>query len=140
MAESKKPEKKGKKEKKKVEKEPLPELKTGMTVKVHQQISETGPKGDKQRIQVFEGIILAHKHGAEKGATITVRKISDGISVEKIFPLNSPNIIKIEPLKQARTRRSKLYYLRSYKKRLKEKKIPTPTVKPTSTRSAEVKK
>ncbi len=109
--------------KKKIEKEALPELKPGMTVKVHQKITEMGPKGEKQRIQVFEGIIIAHKHGKEQGATITVRKISEGIGVEKIFPLHSPNIIKIVPEKQAKTKKAKLYYLRGYKKRLQEKKI-----------------
>lgn len=120
MAEAKKAEKK---EKKQMEKQALPDLKPGMTVKVHQRITEKGPKGEKQRVQVFQGIILAHKHGKESGATITVRKISEGIGVEKIFPLNSPTVLKIEPLKQVQVRKSKLYYLRSYKKRLKEKKI-----------------
>lgn len=110
-------------EKKKIAKEPLPELRPGMTVKVHQQITEQGPKGEKQRIQVFEGMIIAHQHGKEAGATITVRKISDGIGVEKIFPLHSPNLIKVEPVKQANVRRAKLYYLRDHKKRLKEKVI-----------------
>jgi large subunit ribosomal protein L19 len=109
--------------KKKIEKEALPEIKPGMTVKVHQRITETGPKGEKQRIQVFEGMIIAHKHGLEPGATITVRKISEGIGVEKIFPLHSPNVIKIEPVKQANVRKAKLYYLRDYGKRLKEKQI-----------------
>ena len=120
MAEAKKTEKK---EKKEMEKQPLPDLKPGMTVRVHQKITEIGPKGEKQRVQVFEGIILAHKHGKEAGSTITVRKISEGIGVEKIFPLNSPNVLKIEPLKQARVRQAKLYYLRDSKKRLKETKI-----------------
>ena len=122
MAEAKKTDK-DKKEPKKIEKQPLPEIKPGMTVRVHQKITETGPKGEKQRIQIFEGIVLAHKHGRQKGATITVRKISEGIGVEKIFPLHSPTIIKIEPIKQAKVKKSKLYYLRNYKKRLKEKKI-----------------
>lgn len=106
-------------------KAPMPVLKPGMTVKVHQQITEQGPKGEKKRIQVFEGIIIAHKHGKEIGRTITVRKISNGVGVEKIFPLNSPNVVKIEPIKQARVRQSKLYYLRSSKKRLKETKVET---------------
>lgn len=126
MAQPKKQQKTDKeapKEKKKIAREPLPELKPGMTVKVHQQITEWGPKGEKQRIQVFEGIILAHKHGKQAGATITVRKISEGIGVEKIFPLSSPTIIKIEPVKQAQVSKSKLYYLRDYKKRLREKRI-----------------
>lgn len=111
------------KQEKSTEKQAIPELKPGMTVKVHQQITEQGPKGEKKRIQVFEGIILAHKHGKEIGGTITVRKVSNGIGVEKIFPLNSPNVVKIEPIKQAKVRQSKLYYLRDFKKRLKESKI-----------------
>ena len=112
-----------KKQEKKIEKQALPTIKPGMTIKVHQQISEKGPKGDKTRIQVFEGIVLAHKHGQEKGSTITVRKISDGIGVEKIFPLNSPTVVKIELVKQAKVKQAKAYYLRDHKKRLKEKKI-----------------
>ncbi|OGY45346.1 MAG: 50S ribosomal protein L19 [Candidatus Buchananbacteria bacterium RIFCSPHIGHO2_01_FULL_39_14] len=109
--------------KKKIEKEALPTLKPGMTVRVHQLISEQGPKGEKQRIQIYEGIIISHHRGLEPGATITVRKISDGVGVEKIFPLYSPNVIKIEPVKQAKVTKAKLYYLRDYSKRLKEEKI-----------------
>ncbi len=112
-----------KQEKKLTEKEPLPNLKPGMTVKVHQLITEQGPKGEKQRIQIYEGIIIAHRHGAEPGATITVRKVSDGIGVEKIFPLHAPTVVKIEPVKQAKVRQAKLYYLSTSKKRLKETKI-----------------
>jgi large subunit ribosomal protein L19 len=101
----------------------LPEIKPGMTVRIHQKIKEKNPKGEeKERIQVFEGMVLAKKHGREIGATITVRKISAGIGVEKIFPLNSPNIAKIEIKKQAKVRQAKLNYLRNYKKRLKDKK------------------
>jgi len=120
---SEKADKAEKKEDKKSTKNELPEVKPGMTIRVHQKIKEKGPKGDKERIQVFEGIVLGQKHGKEKGATITVRKISDGIGVEKIFPIHSPNIAKIELVKQAKVKKSKLYYLRSYKKRLREKKI-----------------
>lgn len=97
-------------------------LKPGLTVRVHQKIRETNAKGEnKKRIQVFEGRIIAMKHGLEPGATITVRKISEGIGVEKIFPLFSPNIDNIEIKKEAKVRRAKLYFLRNYKKRLKEK-------------------
>lgn len=103
----------------------LPVIKPGMTVRVHQKIKEKGPKGEKERVQIFEGIVLARRHGRQPQATITVRKISEGIGVEKIFPLYSPTIVKIEPVKQARVRQAKLYYLRNYKKRLKEKKSAT---------------
>lgn len=99
-------------------------LKPGQTIKVHQIIKETNSKGEqKERIQVFEGKILALKHGKEQGATLTVRKVSEGIGVEKIFPLYSPIIEKIEIIKEAKVRKAKLYYLRDYKKRLKEKMV-----------------
>jgi large subunit ribosomal protein L19 len=99
------------------------ELKTGMTIRVYQKIKELNSKGEeKERLQYFDGMIIARKHGNEKGASITVRKISEGVGVEKIFPLFSPLVDKIVIKKQAKTRRSKLYFLRGeYKKRLKEK-------------------
>ncbi|MBU1202665.1 50S ribosomal protein L19 [Patescibacteria group bacterium] len=100
------------------------EIKPGMTVKVHETIREKNAKGEeKERVQVFEGIIIAKKHNKELGATITVRKASGGIGVEKIFPVNSPLITNIEPIKQARVKRAKLGYLRTQKKRLKENKL-----------------
>ncbi|MBT4349335.1 50S ribosomal protein L19 [bacterium] len=100
------------------------EIKPGMTVKVHEKIKEKNAKGvEKERIQIFEGIVLARKHNKEIGATITVRKVSNGIGVEKIFPLQSPIIVKIEPVKQAQVRRAKLGFLRKYKKKLKEVKL-----------------
>lgn len=99
----------------------LPDIKPGMTVRVHQKIKDVNKKGEeKERLQAFEGIVLEHKHGHEQGATITVRKISYGIGVEKIFPLKSPTIDHIEILKTAKVRRAKLGYLREHKKRLKE--------------------
>ncbi len=99
---------------------------SGMTVRVHQKIKDVNSKGEeKERIQVFEGMVLAHKHGAEAGASITVRKIANGVGVEKIFPLNLPSIEKIEIVKQANMRQSRPYFLRNYKKRLKEKRINT---------------
>ncbi len=103
------------------------ELKPGMTVRIHQKIKELNSKGEeKERIQYFEGMIIARKHGKETGSTITVRKISDGIGVEKIFPLNLPTITKIEIKKVADVRRAKLNYLKSgYKKRLKETVVKT---------------
>ena len=101
------------------------ELKPGMTVRVHQKIKELNSKGEeKERIQYFEGMIIARRHNKEAGATITVRKISEGVGVEKIFPLNLPTITKIEIKKIAAVNRAKLYYLRgNYKKKLKEKSL-----------------
>jgi len=101
------------------------ELKPGMTVRVYQKIKELNSKGEeKERVQYFEGMIIARKHNKEIGATITVRKVSDGIGVEKIFPLNLPTITKIEIKKVAEVKRAKLYYLRDgYKKKLKEKVV-----------------
>ncbi|MCX6743102.1 MAG: 50S ribosomal protein L19 [Candidatus Parcubacteria bacterium] len=96
------------------------EVKPGMVVRVHQKIKDVNTKGEeKERIQVYEGLVIARKHGNEQGATITVRKISEGIGVEKIFPLYSPLVDKIELVDQKATRRAKLYYTRDYKKRLK---------------------
>lgn len=83
-------------------------IKAGDTVRVHQKIQDKG----KTRIQVFEGVVLARKHGAEPGATFTVRKVASGVGVEKIYPLYSPNIDKIEIVKRAKVRRAKLYYIR----------------------------
>lgn len=83
-------------------------LRVGDTVRVHQKIQDKG----KTRLQVFEGLVLARKHGDEPGATFTVRKVSSGIGVEKIFPLYSPNIDKLEIVKRAKVRRAKLYYIR----------------------------
>ncbi|MCX6797923.1 MAG: 50S ribosomal protein L19 [Candidatus Falkowbacteria bacterium] len=104
----------------------FPELKPGLTVRVYQKIKELNSKGEeKERVQYFEGMIIARKHKKEIGSTITVRKISDsGVGVEKIFPLNLPTITKIEIKKVAEVRRAKLYYLRdNYKKKLKEKVV-----------------
>ena len=83
-------------------------LRAGDTVRVHQKIQDKG----KTRIQIFEGLLLARKHGDEAGATFTVRKMSGGIGVEKIYPLYSPLIDKLEIVKRAKVRRAKLYYIR----------------------------
>lgn len=83
-------------------------IKAGDTVRVHQKIQDKG----KMRIQVFEGLVLARKHGGEAGATFTVRKMVDGIGVEKIFPLYSPLIDKIEIIRRSKVRRAKLYHIR----------------------------
>lgn len=97
------------------------EIQSGMVVRVHEKIKEKNAKGEeKQRIQVFEGIVIARKHGKETGATITVRKVSDGVGVEKIFPIHSPLLEKIEIKSRVKSTKSKLYYFRNYKKRLKK--------------------
>lgn len=98
-------------------KKDLPEIRPGYTVKVYQKIKED----DKQRIQVFEGLVIAKKHGQGINATITVRKISQGIGVERIFPIHSPVIEKIEVVKKGKVRRAKLYYIR--KKSAKEARL-----------------
>src|SRR5215831_699636 len=85
----------------------LPSFKPGDTVKVHVRIKE----GDKERVQVFEGICIAQKHGGSR-ATFTVRKMSFGHSVERIFPLHSKVINKIEVVRSGHVRRAKLYYIR----------------------------
>jgi len=98
-------------------------IKAGATVKVYEKIKDVDSKGkEKERIQVFEGIILAVKKPNTQSGTFTIRKISEKVGVEKVYPINSPLIDKIVPVKTARVRRSKLYYLRDYKKRLKEKR------------------
>ena len=97
-----------------------PAMKPGDTVKVHVKVRE----GDKERIQVFEGSVIAlHRGGAR--ATFTVRKVSFGQGVERIFPLHSPTIDKIEVVRSAKVRRAKLYFLRDLKgkaARMKETK------------------
>jgi large subunit ribosomal protein L19 len=84
-----------------------PEFRVGDSVKVHVKVTE----GEKDRIQIFQGMVIAMKGGGVSG-TFTVRKISDGIGVERIFPLHSPIIGKIEVVRRGRVRRAKLYYLR----------------------------
>ncbi|RMI12723.1 MAG: 50S ribosomal protein L19 [Calditrichaeota bacterium] len=86
----------------------IPEFKAGDTVSVHIRVIE----GDKERIQVFTGVCIS-KRGSGVNATFTVRKVSNGVGVERIFPLHSPRIEKIEVKKVGRVRRAKLYYLRN---------------------------
>lgn len=88
-------------------KDKLPPFKSGDTVKVHVKIKE----GDKERIQVFQGTVIGRRGGGV-GETFTVRKISSGIGVERIFPLHSPNVSKIERIRQGKVHRAKLYYMR----------------------------
>jgi large subunit ribosomal protein L19 len=86
----------------------ITDLKPGDTVRVWQKIEEKG----KTRLQAFEGLILARKHGNELGGTFTVRKVASGVGVEKIFPVHSPMIDRVELIKRARVRRAKLYFIR----------------------------
>jgi large subunit ribosomal protein L19 len=85
----------------------VPEFRSGDTIRVHVRLNE----GNKERIQVFEGLVIARKHGGIN-ETLTVRKISSGVGVERIFPLHSPNVAKIEVVRHGRVRRAKLYYIR----------------------------
>ena len=88
----------------------IPEFRAGDTVKVHVKIKE----GEKERIQVFEGIVIRKRQGASR-ASFTVRKVSYGVGVERIFPTHSPAIDHIEVIQKGRVRRAKLYYLRGLK-------------------------
>ncbi len=93
-------------------KEEVPQFHSGDTLNVHVKVVE----GDKERIQVFQGIVI-NRRGAGVNESFTVRKISNGVGVERIFPLHSPNIAKIERLREGKVRRAKLYYLRKLRGR-----------------------
>lgn len=97
-----------------------PDIQPGCLVRVYQRISE----GKKERLQAFEGLVIARKHGSEAGATITVRREAGGFGVERVYPLHSSLIEKIDIIRRSKVRRAKLYYLRQRagrKMRLKEK-------------------
>ena len=99
----------------------IPDFKPGDTIKVHARIKE----GEKERIQVFQGAVIRRRKGTT-GATFTVRKISYGIGVERIFPLHSPLIDKIEIVSRGKVRQGRLYYLRKLRgkaARIKEKRM-----------------
>ena len=103
-------------------KQNLPEIKPGDTVRIYQKIKEK----NKERLQSFEGVVLARKHGKGISATITVRRVVGGVGVEKIIPIHAPTVEKIEVLKRGKVRRAKLYYLRTAKgkkARLKRKEF-----------------
>ncbi len=89
-------------------KEELPQMNVGDTVRVHVKIKE----GTRERVQVFEGTIIARKHGGIE-ESITVRRLSYGVGCEKVFPVHSPNIVKVETVRRGKVRRAKLYYLRN---------------------------
>ncbi|HEY8497866.1 MAG TPA: 50S ribosomal protein L19 [Limnochordales bacterium] len=86
----------------------IPDFAPGDTVRVHVKVKE----GDRERVQVFEGTVIARDHGGTR-ETFTVRKVSSGVGVERIFPLHSPAIEQIEVVRRGRVRRAKLYYLRA---------------------------
>jgi large subunit ribosomal protein L19 len=114
----------------------LPQIKSGDTVRVYQKYKDK----EKEKIQVFEGMVICRKHGNEIGASITVRKIASGVGVEKIFPLHSPIIDKIEVVRSGKTRRAKLYYIRDAKGRkskLKQTRV-RPLAKPAAPKSAKI--
>ena len=99
----------------------LPDFGPGDTVKVHVKIKE----GEKERVQVFQGVVISKRKGTVN-ATFTVRKVSYGVGVERIFPLHSPVINKIEVISRGRVRRAKIYYLRKLRgraARIKEKRL-----------------
>ncbi len=101
--------------KKTQEKEVFPELKTGNTVKVTQKINGKN--------QSFEGLVVAKKHGKGLSGTVTLRKVIDKVGVEKVFPLHSPTIEKVEITKAGKARKSKIYYIREKTKKVARKKI-----------------
>lgn len=115
----------------------MPELQSGDVVKVFRKIKE----GEKERIQIFEGLIIAIKGKQSSSPMITVRKVSDGVGVELVLPIFSPNIEKIEIVKRAKVRRGKLYYLRSLttkRSRMKYKDLSEFIVKEESAAAKEV--
>ena len=102
-----------------------PDFKPGDSVRVHVRVVE----GDKHRIQVFQGVVIARRGGGTR-ESFTVRKISGGIGVERIFPFHSPNVDKIEVVRRGKVRRAKLYYLRSLRgkaARIEERRDERPT-------------
>ena len=91
----------------------VPVLKSGYVVRVHQKIKDISAEGkEKERIQIFEGVVIATKGGKAINGTVTVRKISSGIGVERIFPIHAPSIQKIEVVKATPARKAKIYYIR----------------------------
>lgn len=104
----------------------IPEVRPGDTIKVFQKIKESG----KERVQPFEGLVIARKHGRGIEATITVRKVSDGIGIERIFPVHSPTIQKIDILRRSKVRRAKLYYIREKAAKEARRKMKSQAVEP----------
>ncbi len=106
-------------------KKEAPDIRPGDVVRIHLKLPEKTKKGG-EKTQVFEGLVIARKHGKSINSTFTVRKISEGIGVERIFPIFCPSITKIEIIKRSKVRRAKLYYMRERagkKARMKTKEL-----------------
>ena len=103
------------------------DIKTGWTIKVFQKIKE----GEKTRTQAFEGMVIARKHGSTASGTITVRKVTGGIGIDKVFPIYLPTIEKVEIVKKSKVRRAKIYYLRDKTAKEIRKKVKLEQAKPT---------
>ena len=106
-------------------KKEVPDIRPGDVVRIHLKLPEKTKKGG-EKTQVFEGLVIARKHGKGINSTFTVRKISDGVGVERIFPIFCPSITKIEIIKRSKVRRAKLYYMRKLsgkKARMKTKEL-----------------
>src|SRR5689334_16635032 len=108
-----------------IEQETITQLRPGQTIRVHQKIKE----GGKERLQVFEGVIIARQHGNAINGTMTVRKVTEGVAVERIFPVHSPIIAKLDIVRQAKVRRAKLHYLRNAKAKPLRERIEKKTPK-----------
>ena len=115
------------------------DISTGDTVRVWIKLEEKGKEG-KIRLQAFEGIVLARKHGNEPGATFTVRRVTGGLGVEKIFPLYSTSIDKIEILRRVKTRRAKLYHIREKAAREIKRQMRKMKLVQIATKSEELRK
>jgi len=118
-------------------KEKTPEVRIGNTVRVHIRIVE----GSKERVQVVEGIVIKMR-GSQNRKTVTVRKVSFGVGVERIFPLHSPRVEKVEVVKHSKVRRAKLYYLRELRgkaARLKEVRVQSTKTKKKSKKKSKAK-
>ena len=103
-------------------------IKPGWTIRVNQRIKE----GEKTRVQAFEGMVISRKHGTEAGGTITVRKVTDSIGVEKTFPIYLPSIESVKVVRKAKVRRAKLYYLRDKTNKEIRRKLRTEQPKATT--------
>ena len=117
-------------------KKDFPEMKPGDTVRIHEKVVDKA----KKKSQVFEGILIAKKHGKGINATFTLRAILDGVGVEKVYPLHSPLIEKMEVVKKGRARRAKLYYIREESQKKIRRKLKSKTVNKRETEAKQKRK